>query len=95
MCMATYLDSQHVLTSADCCVAPDTAVPLGDLTYGQTWTDANGNFVDCTGSMPIMPDLARIEGNYCIINHGLNMFVDGNSNAPAECSAAYSAPCIK
>jgi len=95
-CMATYLDGQHVLTSADCCTAPDRMMPLGDLTHGQVWDDINNGHVShCTGSAPIHGDMARIEGNYCIIYHGMNIFADGNSNTPVTCFDAYSAPCIR
>ena len=67
-CLATYLDGQHVLTSAYCCTAPDPMMPLGDLTHGQVWDDINNDHVShCTGSATIVGDMARIEGNYCII----------------------------
>lgn len=90
MCMATYLDSRHVLTSADCCIASDTNMPLGDLMYGQTWDDYYGNHIsDCAGSQPVPLDNVRIEGNYCIINHWADFYQNG------VCYDGISAPCIK
>ena len=94
--MATYLDGNHILTSADCCSVSDPMNPMiGDLTHGQVWDDIHGGHVShCTGNTPIVVDQMRIEGNYCIIYHGMNIFADGNSNA-GTCFDAYSAPCIR
>ena len=99
--MATYLDGNHVLTSADCCSISDPMNPIiGDLTHGQVWDDVHGGHVShCTGSTPIVVDWVRIEGNYCIIHHIMNIFpgssYHGTSSTPIECFDAYSAPCIR
>ena len=92
--MATYLDGNHVLTSADCCSVSDPMNPMiGDLTHGQVWDDVNNGHVShCTGSAQIYGDMARVEGNYCIINHTMNIFADGNNNI---CFNTYSAPCLR
>ena len=95
--MATYLDGNHVLTSADCCSVSDPMNPMiGDLTHGQIWDNMHGAHVShCTGSAQIYGDMARIEGNYCIIYHNMNIFPGSSNGIPSECFDAYSAPCIR